>query len=162
MIVIADTSPLIALSAIGQLQLIHQLYGDVIVPEAVWQELLAGQLRPGRDTLLEIGWIARRTASNRDLVTALLQDLDDGESEAIALAVELKADLLIMDERLGRRTAQHFGLNDIGVVGILVDAKTHHLIPALKPLLEQLRAGAGFRLSDALYRRVLADQGELD
>jgi predicted nucleic acid-binding protein len=162
MIVVSDASPLIALSDIGQLDLMHRLYGEIIAPEAVWQELVIGRERTGRSKLTDAGWILRRSASNRELVFALLQDLDDGEAEAIALAVETKADLLLIDERLGRRTARHFGLNVVGVVGVLVDAKAHGMITAIKPYFEQLRAQAGFYLSDALYHRVLTDQGEIE
>jgi hypothetical protein len=90
----------------------------------------------------------------------LFQDLDLGEAEAIALAVETSAELLIVDERLGRRTAQHFGLNIIGVIGVLVDAKHHRMLAEIKPYLDQLRLLAGFHISDALYARVLADERE--
>ena len=160
MIVVSDASPLVALSFIRQLGLLQQLYGQVLVPEAVWQELLAGQSHPGRDAVLNATWIERRAVQNRQLVIALFQDLDLGEAEAIALAVETNADLLIVDERLGRRTAQHFGLNTIGVIGVLVDAKHHGLIAEIKTYLDQLRILAGFRVSDALYQRVLTDEQE--
>ena len=160
MIVVSDSSPLVALSFIRQLDLLQQLYGQVLVPEAVWQELLAGQSHPGRDAVLNATWIERRSVQNRQLVIALFQDLDLGESEAIALAVETNADLLIVDERLGRRSAQHFGLNIIGVIGVLIDAKHHGLIAEVKPYLDQLRILAGFRISDTLYLRVLADEHE--
>ena len=160
MIVVSDSSPLVALSFIRQLDLLQQLYGQVLVPEAVWQELLAGQSHPGRDAVLNATWIERGAVKNRQLVIALFQDLDLGEAEAIALAVETKASLLLVDERLGRRTAQHFGLNIIGVIGVLVDAKHRGLIAEIKPYLDQLRILAGFRVSDALYQRVLTDEQE--
>ena len=75
---------------------------------------------------------------------ALFQDLDLGEAEAIALAVETNADLLIVDERLAVVSAQHFGLNIIGVIGVLIDAKHHGLITEIKPYLDQLRILAAF------------------
>ena len=160
MIVVSDTSPLAALSAIQRVDLLTQLYGRVLIPEAVWQELVEGRRRAGRNQVLDAPWIERRSVENRQLVIALLQDLDKGEAEAIALAVETDADLLIVDERIGRRTAQRFGLNVIGVIGVLVDAKHHGLIVSIRPVLDQLRVLAGFYISDSLYKSELADQGE--
>lgn len=160
MIVISDPSPLAALSFIRQLDLLQRLYGQVLVPEAVWQELQAGIGQPGRTAVLNAAWIEPRSVRNRQLVIALLQELDLGEAEAIALAVECEADLLVIDERLGRRSAQHFGLNVIGVIGVLVDAKHHGLISEIKLYLDQLRDLAGFYIGDALYQRVLADEKE--
>lgn len=160
MIVVSDASPLAALSAIQQVDLLAQLYGRVLIPEAVWRELVAGKRHAGRNQVLNAPWIERRSVENRQLVMALLQDLDEGEAEALALAVETDADLLIIDERIGRRTAQHFGVNVIGVIGVLVDAKHHSLIVQIRPILDQLRSLAGFHISEALYQRVLADEGE--
>jgi hypothetical protein len=160
MIVVSDASPLAALSYIRKIELLPQLFGQVLAPDAVWQELLAGRQHPGREAVIQATWIERRTVQNHQLVLALQKDLDRGEAEAIALALETDADLLIIDERLGRRTAQHFGLNIIGVVGVLIDAKHHGLIAEVRPYLDQLRIIAGFRISDALFRRVLADEQE--
>ncbi len=161
MIVVSNASPLAALSFIHQVELLRQLYAAVWVPAAVWDEVaVAGGDQPGRGGVLQASWIERHAVTDRQLVTALLQDLGPGESEAIALAVQVKADLLIMDERLGRRTARHLGLNVIGVVGVLVEAKRRGLVSRVKLYLDQLRDIAGFRISDELYNRVLEDQGE--
>lgn len=99
--------------------------------------------------------------SNRPLAVALQRDLDAGEAEAIALAVETNADLLLMDERLGREEANNLGLNCIGLIGVLIAAKRKGLVAEIKPLLDALRDVAGFWISGALYRRVLRDEGEL-
>jgi hypothetical protein len=161
MIVVSDASPLAALSFIRQIDILRELYGIVMVPEAVWREVaVVGADRPGRDAVLRANWIERRAVQNRQLVVALLQDLDAGEAEAIALAVEAGADLLLMDERLGRQKAQYFGLNVIGVIGMLIEAKRRGIIVTVKPHIDQLRDVAGFRISDRLYRRILADQKE--
>jgi predicted nucleic acid-binding protein len=161
MIVVTNASPLAALSFIHQIDLLHDLYGTVMVPDAVWHEVMvAGIDRPGRDAVARADWIQRCSVGNHQLVTALLQDLDEGEAEAITLAAEKDADLLIIDERLGRRAARRFGLEIIGVIGVLIEAKHRGLLSKVRPYLDQLRYVAGFRISDALYLRVLEDEGE--
>jgi predicted nucleic acid-binding protein len=161
MIVVSNASPLIGLASIGQLNLLKQLYGEIHIPEAVWREVVIdGAGQPGANEVNKADWIKRRGVSNRQLVLALEQDLDDGEAEAIALAVELKAGLLIIDERLGRNTAEHFGLDFTGVIGVLIEAKHKGLVNEVKRYLDELRIVAGFRISDRLYKRVSIDEGE--
>lgn len=92
---------------------------------------------------------------------ALRRDLDKGEAEAVALAVETEDVLLLMDERLGRETADHFDLACVGLIGVLIEAKENEHADALRPYLQALRNEAGFWISDQLYRRVLRDEGEL-
>ncbi len=88
------------------------------------------------------------------------KDLDAGEAEAIALALEIEADLLLMDERLGREIAQFLGLRYTGLIGSLVEAKHRGIIITIKTYLDQLRSEAGFWVGDALYLRVLQDWEE--
>lgn len=162
MILVSNASPLVNLARIGHLELLHDLFGKLLVPEAVWEEVVvAGAGQPGARLLEEASWVTRRQVQNRSLVQALRQELDAGEAEAIALAVEVKADLLLMDERLGRETAQHLGLRVTGVIGMLVEAKRKGVLPEVKSLLDALRDKAGFRVSERLYARVLGDTGEL-
>ena len=85
--------------------------------------MVDGAGQPGSTEIENAEWIKRRQVANTQLVHSLLQYLDEGESEAIVLAVELKAELLIIDERLGRDTARHFGLTFTGLIGLLVEAK---------------------------------------
>ncbi|HHY95392.1 MAG TPA: DUF3368 domain-containing protein [Firmicutes bacterium] len=91
---------------------------------------------------------------------ALKQELGGGEAEAIVLSVETGAKLLLMDDLLGRETAQHLGLRCSGLLGVLIQAKRNGLIPAIRPLLDALRNVAGFRVAESLYMRVLEDEGE--
>ena len=160
--VVSNASPLIALIRIGQLDLLRQLYGTIVLPEAVWHEVVVeGADQPGAEAVSSASWIMRRIVTNRPLVHGLQQELDAGEAEAIALAVEIDDAWLLMDERLGRDTARHFGIRYTGVVGVLIEAKHKGLVQALQPLLDALRNLAGFRVSEALYWRVLQDEGEI-
>jgi predicted nucleic acid-binding protein len=87
-------------------------------------------------------------------------DLDRGEAETIARALELDSDLVLMDEEEGRHTARRFGLRVIGVVGVLLDAKSDGVIEAVRPYLDALRQTAGFYLGDAVYGHALSLAGE--
>lgn len=159
--IVSDASILINLARIGKLALLRKLYGEITVPEAVWQEVVVdGAGQPGAEDMKTAAWVKRALVENRYLVHALRQDLDAGEAEAIALALELKAELLLMDERLGRESAHYFGLHYIGLIGVLIEAKHKGLILAVKPYLDALRDRAGFRIAQPLYERVLQDQGE--
>jgi hypothetical protein len=161
MIVVSNASPIINLSHIGQLHLLQQLYGRVIIPTAVYREVVtAGAGQAGAAEVDQSEWMEVLQTSNRPMVIALEADLDVGEAEAITLAMELKADLLLLDERKGRAVAKQLGLRFIGILGILVEAKKQELIPAVRPLLDELRAGAGFWISEELYGRVVQAAGE--
>jgi len=155
-IVVSDTSPLTNLAAIGQFNLLREIYHDLAIPEAVWAELNAGGLGwPGRDAVAGASWVTCYSVQNRLAVAALLDDLDAGEAEAIVLALELGADLLLLDEVEGRHHAQRLGLHITGAIGILQVAKHDGLIDCVRPHLDALRGVAGFYISEALYQFVL-------
>lgn len=160
MIVVSDTSPVTSLAAVGQLDLLHRLYGNVIIPQAVFRELTDPPGQPGGIEVQTLSWIRSSTASDRDRVGSLLDELDAGEAEAVALAIELRADLLLMDERLGRAVAERLGLRLIGTVGVLLAAKQQGHLAAVKPILDSLRRTARFRISQSLYEAILATAGE--
>lgn len=161
MIVVSDTSILINLAWLGELELLQALYGEILIPSAVWTEVVEkGSGKPGSEEIKNASWINVHSVTNQKLVKALRQDLDAGESEAIALALETQADLILMDERLGRATAQYFGLKYIGLVGVLTVARKKKLIPEIRSRMDKLRNEIGFYLSDALYNRVLEDSNE--
>lgn len=94
------------------------------------------------------------------VVRALQGELDHGEAVALALAVELQADVVLIDERRARAVASRLGLNVVGVLGVLVEAKHKALVPLLKPVLDDLITRAGFWVSSRLYERVLQAVGE--
>lgn len=159
--VVSNTSPLINLARIARLDLLHQLYGELMIPEAVWDEVVVkGAGQAGADEVKAAFWIKTQATTDKLLVRALRHELDAGEAEAIVLALETGADLLLVDERLGREIARHLGLRYIGLIGVLIAAKRQGLIMEIKPLLDALRSVAGFRIDNVLYTRVLKDEGE--
>jgi predicted nucleic acid-binding protein len=160
MSVVSDASPIIHLARIGQLDLLRHLYGEVCVPKAVWEELVVkGKGQTGAKKIRQAKWIKQKEVSKHLLVKALRRELDAGEAEAIALAIEVGAELLLMDDKIGRRVAQFLNVPCIGTVGVLMEAKAKGLVFAIKPILDALRA-SGFYLSNELYERVLEDAGE--
>lgn len=162
-IIISDTSVITNLAAIDRLTLLPQLYGRVTIPAAVYREL--AEIDPPVPGTLEVQtapWLEVRSVSDREVVESLQEDarLDIGESEAIALALELSAALLLIDERRGRAEADRLGIKITGLLGILVEAKGKSLVVAVKPLLDDLIATSEFRVSRALYEKILEMVGE--
>ena len=161
MSVVSNASPLINLARIDQLDLLPRLYGELLIPEAVWEEVvIEGAGQPGADEVKAATWIKIQAVANRSLARALRQELDAGEAEAIILALEVEAELLLMDERVGREISQHLGVRYTGLIGILIEAKHKGLIGDVKPYLNTLRDVAGFHIRDVLYTRVLQDEEE--
>jgi len=156
-IVVSNTSPLTNLAAIGQLDLLHLIYTQVHIAQGVWEELNAGGTRwPGCVEVSQATWVEKCVVQNQDLVAALRRDLDRGEAETIALALQLDADLALLDEQEGRHAARRLGVRVVGVVGILLEAKAKGALQSVRPHLDALRQEAGFYLNASLYQRVLA------
>ncbi len=161
MIVVSNSSPLVSLGAIGRLELLRDLYGTISIPRAVHYEVaVQGSGRPGAAEVQTFDRITPCDVGNPNIATALQGKLDLGEAEAIALALELQADLLLMDERLGRIEAARFGLRFIGTLGVLIEAKAQGRLQEIKPVLDELKTNTGFRMSEALRARVLQEAGE--
>jgi hypothetical protein len=153
MIIVSDTSVITNLKQIGYLEILEKLFKRVIVPQKVSEELLRIE---GRDQLFEENnWLEVRETLNKPLYEKLLKRVDPGEAESIALALENKADLLLIDERKGRKVAEEYGLTITGLVGILIDAKSKNYVNDIKPILDKLIYDIGFRISPKLYQKVL-------
>lgn len=162
MITVSNASPLINLAWIGRLDLLQQLFDEVWIPEAVWQEIVVqGVGQPGAEEIQNAGWVQRRRIENLDLARSLQQDLDAGEAEAIVLAIETQTDLLLMDEKMGRETAAYFGIQVLGVLGILTRAKQLNMISKIKPFLDMLQTRAGFHIKPTLFQYVLQQNDEV-
>ena len=157
---IADTSPLQYLFQLDLLDLLPSLYGQVLVPEAVARELAAGRTRGvSLPDLKDLSWITtRRIASARVLLMA--PDLDAGEREVLALAVEISDPLVILDDALARRFARRLELPLTGTLGLLLKAKQIGKIGQIKPVLEKLD-NLGFRLDERTRASVLEIAGEI-
>ncbi|NBD17099.1 MAG: DUF3368 domain-containing protein [Cyanobacteria bacterium] len=161
MIIVSNTSPISNLIIIGEIALLQQIYPKILIPPSVHSELTRLPiLVTTMISLLEAGWLEIQAPTNLQLLDILNQALDPGEAEAIALAVELSANRLLIDERLGRSVAASYGLKLRGLLGILIYAKQQELIPVLKPILDRLINQAGFRVSQTLYDRALQEVGE--
>ena len=153
MIVVSDTSPLTALLTIAHADLLRLLFGEVIIPTAVKAELL-------RTHAALPDWLRVQAPKDGEKASLYGQSLDRGEAEAIALAEELHADHLLIDERKGRRLAQQKGVPVVGLLGVVLMAKRARLIPSARSLLNQLDQEAGIYLTDNLKDAALKAVGE--
>lgn len=150
--VVSDTSPLTALIQIERADLLPSLFDGIVIPPAVRVELL-------REHAVLPAWL--ETVSPRTIPVALVSArLDPGETEALALALDLRADAVLLDERLGRRVARTLGLRVTGLLGTLVLAKQRGLLPAVRPVITDLRIRAGCWFEEALIADVCRAAGE--
>jgi predicted nucleic acid-binding protein len=155
MIVVADTCPISYLILLGHLDLLHRFYERVVVPPAVWRELEdEGSPVIVRSQLLEApDWLEKRTP--RQGLDPSLSFLDPGESEAIAVALELRADRVIIDETLGRQEARRLGLSVIGTLGVLRNAARANWLD-LPEVLSALQK-TSFHVAPELIRSLLEE-----
>jgi uncharacterized protein len=153
--VICDTSPLFYLHRLGQLLLLQQLYRRILVPEAVFAELLTGR-NQGEDvpTLTQYDWIEIHRIHTQDPLP-LISDLGSGETEVLTLALEEPGSLVVLDDRYAREIATRKNIRLTGTAGVLLKAKADGHLPAVKPLLDELEL-LGFHLSKVVRRRILA------
>ena len=154
-IVVSDTTAITHLAKIGALNILHQLYPTIYIPEVVYSELTShGSHISGAYEVKSFPWIKILQVENLTEVKLLNETLDLGESEAIALAKEIKADVLIIDEKSGREQAESMGIKIVGVIGILLLAKRKNIVISIKPYLDHLRC-SGFRIGPQFYDRAL-------
>lgn len=154
MIVVSDTSPISNLIQIDALFLLKKLYTHVLIPESVFEELCR---IPEQKRILEASpWIEEVKLANRNQLPELMVKLDEGEAEAILLALEFKADYLLIDELAGRKYAKNVGLSITGILGVLIESKQKSLIPEVKSYMDQLISKANFRIRKDLYTYILS------
>lgn len=121
MIVVSNTTPIIGLSILNRIDLLRDLFGEIHIPRTVFDELTAdGANRYGGQEVsagVSAGWVLVENVPTSSVLTALKTDLDEGEADAIALALERQADLVLIDERKGRAKAKVLGLKITGTIG---------------------------------------------
>ena len=158
MTIISDSSPLIALSNAGELELLREVFGAVIIPQAVYEEVvIQGRTKGGTEEIAAAQWIVCRQVEDQSAgenFRAVHRRLGPGESETIILAKQLSADWVIIDEWRGRRAAEQENLKLIGTLGVIVLAKELGLIDNVRNVLDRLTQ-AGFRVSPTTYQAAL-------
>jgi predicted nucleic acid-binding protein len=158
MTVICNATPLIAFARIDRLELLRKAAGNLVIPEAVAREISDYDSgRRGAIALSQESWISIASVQSEQQVRLLLPTLDRGESEVIALALELRPKLVLMDELTGRKVAESLDLKVCGSVGLLIRAKRIGEIAAVKPLLDEMKRQGiyyGQRFIDAVLRTV--------
>lgn len=164
LLVVSDTSPVSALVVMGWLEWLRERWQEVVVPEVVWDELRRRSSDTDWKTLENArnhGWLTTARVKDAGAVSALAAlELHPGECEAIALACELNAGWLLMDEWEGRRIAEQMGLRIAGTAGMVLWAKQQRFIESARDALRGLRTKARFFLDDALVEHIARAAGE--
>ncbi len=148
--VIVNSTPIIVLHTIGRLGILKELYGEVVIPNAVRREVTVKD----KHLLDSYDWIHTVDITNTAAKELYTGALHDGEVEVMLLAKERNANLIIMDDGLARRHAKYLNMTVTGTIGVLLRAKDNGLIDFIRPILEKLVQN-GFYISDNIYRKVL-------
>ncbi|NPA16782.1 DUF3368 domain-containing protein [Persephonella sp.] len=157
--VVSNTTPLLSFIKLNRLDILKELYGEVIIPEAVLNEIERGKDR----FYVEISgkhWIKVLKIKNRRILERFKNRLDIGEAEALALAIETKANLLLIDEKIGRKVAKEFNIKFTGTIGILLKAKEQGIIDEVKPYIIELTEKGNY-YKESFIRTVLKHAGEI-
>lgn len=156
MIVVSDTTPLIGLASIDKLSLLKELFEEVYIPKAVFDETVTfgREDSKAKQEVANANWIHIVEVKDRLAVNVLLDEMDLGEVETIILASEINADWVLMDEKKGRRKLTQLNIPKIGTLGILLKAKELKLIKSLKVEIENLQK-TGFSISQPIIDQML-------
>jgi len=157
-VVIADASTLIGLLRIGQFSLSKKLFGKIIIPRGVYDEIVV-ERKEGSDIFKKSTYLIVKDVEDRVSIDFLMSSFGKGEAEVLALAKEKKADLILLDEKRARKTARRAGFKVMGILGILAISKDRGFIPSVKPFIEELNR-QGFRLSESIIKRTLEETKE--
>lgn len=161
--VVSNTSPILNLAIVKQLDLLRQQFTEVLIPPEVWAELQPDSVAPGVEAIrqaLADKWLRVHELKDARLAQALMLELDRGEAAAIALALELSANQILLDERDGRAKAKALGLRPVGLLGVLLRAKRDGKIESVKAGMQALQSDAGFFISEELFAAILTEADE--
>lgn len=149
--VISNTTPILTLLKISRLDILKKLFKKIIIPFGVYEEIEAGKNKEFYVDLKSINWIEiENIKEDREL----LFELDKGEAETIILAKEIKADLVLLDEKLGRKYAKMYDLRVAGTLGVLIEAKKKGIVENLNITIENMKS-KGIWLSEKIIQEVL-------
>lgn len=154
--IIVNATPLINFASINRLDILKSLFSKIIVPSQVWEEVVtkASEYETSK-VIKSADFITVKKAKDEILYKTLLMDINKGEAEAIVLALETKAELVILDEKEARDYAEYYGLNFTGTVGCLLKAKREDIINKIKPMLDNIMIKGNFWLSDDVYNKAI-------
>jgi len=159
--VVCNATPLINFAAINRLDILQTTFRQIVIPQAVYYETTIVSF-PGSEFILQAiaaKWL--QVISVSTITLNIPPELDNGEREAIALALETGERQILLDEREARQVAQNLGLQTIGTLGILLLAKNRKIITQVQPLLDAMINTAQYWVSRSLYEQVLRQTGEL-
>lgn len=157
--VIVNSTPVIILSKIGMLDILHKMYGDVIIPQAVFDEVTVKD-DSACHTIKSLDWINVKSIASQDDRKMYKAKLHAGEVEVMILAQELGEDVLtVIDDNAARKTARYLGIKVTGTVGVLMKAKKLGYIDSVKKCIAMMRR-AGFYVGTELERMALEKVGE--
>ena len=159
--VIVNSTPLIILCNIGKLNLLKSLYGEIIIPNAVYEEVTEKQDSACRQIISAGDWIRVEKIKDQTDKRMYKAKLHDGEVEVMILAQEQsKADLVIIDDNAAKKTAKYLGLTVTGTIGVILKAKQCGIITEIFPLIQDMKQ-KGFYISDSLQQLIIRQAGEL-
>ncbi|WP_153800963.1 DUF3368 domain-containing protein [Foetidibacter luteolus] len=162
MLVVSDNSPISNFFLIGRLDILQSLYGTIVMPVRVLQELEELKMH-GIDTsvIKQLNWISVVKPAENEIFQKLNAELDYAEASAISLAMEINAEVLLIDERKGTKIAKRYNISTIGVLGILLLAKQHRLIESVQSLLDAMIEKAHLWIDEELYLLILKEAKEI-
>lgn len=156
--VVSNTTPIISLASINKLNVLKELFGEIIIPHSVYDEIKAKESYGYKE--VDSNYIKVRAIKGTKYRDLLLNQLDWGEAETIILAIEINADYVIIDDNIGYKIAKNSGLNVIRTLSVLLKAKDKGIVKEIKPLLDEMIL-KGRWYSKKVYESFLKKIGEL-